>query len=78
MRLGAHDRNNQSPNEQIFEVSSVTLHENYKYDPNLPENDLAILELDREVQRADGIYPICTPKFEDFFAGKSAQVAGKM
>ena len=76
-RLGAHDRKNPNSNEQVFEVSRVTLHEQYK-DGRLPENDLAILELDRTAVKTDFVYPICVPKFEDFFAGQVAQVAGTM
>ena len=74
--LGAHDLYKENPNEQLFYVSKVTLHEHFK--PGIiPENDLAILELDGMVQKPDLIYPICVPKLEDSFAGQHAQVAGK-
>ena len=77
VRLGAHDRYNPNPNEQVFGVARVTLHEKYK-DGLQPENDLAILELDRTVMKTDFVYPICLPQQEDFFAGQIAEFAGKM
>ena len=53
-RLGAYDLNNHNPYEQEFVVTKVTLHIDYKHGL-APHNDLAILELDRNVQLTDWI-----------------------
>ena len=44
----------------------------------ISHNDLAILELDRMVQKTVSIYPICVPKLEDSYGGQHAQVGGKL
>jgi len=75
-RLGAHDRQIRSAHEQVFLVKNVHLHEDYAPRGELPEQDLAILELDRDVQFSDWIYPICTPGFDDYYANNTAEVVG--
>ena len=62
----------------MFLVTNVNLHEDYVPSDFLPEQDLAILELDRDVQVSDWIYPICTPGFYDYYANNTAEVVGKV
>ena len=44
---------------EVVQVSRKIPHENY--DPRSFENDIALLELERDVRFRDGIYPACLP-----------------
>ena len=78
-RLGAYDRTKQNPQEQEFRAAKIVLHKNYKH-RLAPDNDLAIIELERKVQLTDSIYPICVPKYGDYFQkdDTAAEIAGKI
>ena len=55
-------------------VKRVVVHKDY-HAPTF-ENDLSILELEHDIERKPHIVPVCLPKLEDEFEGKTAIVSG--
>ena len=57
-----------------YEVRDIKSHEDYN--PFTIDSDIALLNLDREVDYNQHIYPICLPDPEDIFEDQIATVAG--
>ena len=55
-------------------VKRVVVHKDYKA-PTF-ENDIAILELESEIDRQPHIVPICLPDLQEVFEGRTAIVSG--
>ncbi len=55
-------------------VKRVVVHKDY-HAPTF-ENDIAILELENEIDRQPHIVPICMPKSTEDFEGRTAIVSG--
>lgn len=55
-------------------VKRVVIHKDYKA-PTF-ENDIAILELETDIERKPHVVPICMPKLSDEFVGKTGIVTG--
>ena len=76
VELGEHDLT--GPTEAIStmrkKVKRVVVHKDYKA-PTF-ENDIAILELESDIERQPHVVPICMPKLADEFEGKTAIVTG--
>ena len=76
VELGEHDLT--GPTEAIStmrkKVKRVVVHKDYKA-PTF-ENDIAILELESDIDRQPHVVPICMPKLTDVFEGKTAIVTG--
>ena len=76
VELGEHDLT--GPTEEIStmrkKVKRVVVHKDYKA-PTF-ENDIAILELESDIERQPHIVPICMPMLSDKFEGKTAIVTG--
>merc|ERR1712038_450569 len=77
VELGEYDRtgNSESMATMQRKVKRVVVHKDYKA-PTF-ENDIAILELEKEIQRQPHIVPICMPESLDMvFEGKKGIVTG--
>ncbi|XP_015783558.1 brain-specific serine protease 4 isoform X1 [Tetranychus urticae] len=61
---------------EIFTVTDVRLHPNFRFTPQADRYDVAVLVLDRPVQYRDNIKPICLPQKGANFLGRGAFVAG--
>ncbi len=61
---------------EVFTVSEVRLHPNFRFTPQADRYDVAVLVLDRSVQYKDNIKPICLPQKDAGFLGRMAYVAG--
>jgi len=76
VELGEHDLT--GPTEAIStmrkKVKRVVVHKDYKA-PTF-ENDIAILELESDIERQPHVVPICMPRLIDEFEGKTAIVTG--
>ena len=76
VELGEHDLT--GPTEGIStmrkKVKRVVVHKDYKA-PTF-ENDIAVLELESDIERQPHIVPICMPMLTDEFEGKTAIVTG--
>ncbi len=55
-------------------MKRVVVHKDY-HAPTF-ENDLAVLELERDIDRKPHIVPICLPKLTDVFEGRTGIVSG--
>ena len=73
--LGAHSRESVNQHERSYKVTQVILHPQYNNGP-LPDNDIALLVLQSDVEFTRRIYPICIPSHGDYFIGQKAQVVG--
>ena len=61
---------------EVFTVTNVRLHPNFRFTPQADRYDVAVLVLDRPVQYRDNIKPICLPQKGANFLGRVAYVAG--
>jgi len=61
---------------EVFTVSEVRLHPNFRFTPQADRYDVAVLVLDRPVHYKDNIKPICLPQKDSGFLGRMAYVAG--
>ncbi|CAG2102260.1 unnamed protein product, partial [Medioppia subpectinata] len=61
---------------EVFTVSEVRLHPNFRFTPQADRYDVAVLVLDRPVHYKDNIRPICLPQKDVGFLGRMAYVAG--
>jgi hypothetical protein len=76
VELGDYDLSGQSeimPPARV-KVKRVVIHKDYKA-PTF-ENDLALLELEEDIERKPNIVPICLPSGNEQFEGKMAIVSG--
>ena len=76
VELGEYDI--QGPTEHMAtmnrKVKRVVVHKDY-HAPTF-ENDIAILELESPIERKPHIVPICLPKLNEVFEGRTAIVSG--
>lgn len=61
---------------EVFTVSEVKLHPNFRFTPQADRYDVAVLVLDRSVQYRENIMPICLPPKGTIYLGRMAYVAG--
>ena len=59
IRLGEYMLNENDGDEQIFNISWIKIHEDFKIQSS--ENDIAILKLDRPVNFTDSVQPVILP-----------------
>ena len=76
VRLGEYDLKGPTEHMATMErkVKRVVIHKDYKA-PTF-ENDIAILELENEIERKPHIVPVCMPKLTDEFEGRVGIVSG--
>ncbi|KAH9497055.1 uncharacterized protein LOC124493735 [Dermatophagoides farinae] len=61
---------------EVFTVSEVKLHPNFRFTPQADRYDVAVLVLDRSVQYRENIMPICLPPKDTIYIGRMSYVAG--
>ncbi|GFS63982.1 prostasin [Trichonephila inaurata madagascariensis] len=61
---------------EVFGVSEVRLHPNFRFTPQADRFDVAVVVLDRPVPYRENIRPICIPRKGADFLGKTAYAAG--
>ncbi|KAF7489899.1 Serine proteinase stubble [Sarcoptes scabiei] len=61
---------------EVFTVSEVKLHPNFRFTPQADRYDVAVLVLDRSVQYRENIMPICLPPKDTLYVGRMSYVAG--
>lgn len=61
---------------EVFTVSEVKLHPNFRFTPQADRYDVAVLVLDRSVQYRENIMPICLPPKGTIYLGRMSYVAG--
>lgn len=61
---------------EVFTVTDVRLHPNFRFTPQADRFDVAVLILDRTAHYQDNIKPICLPQKDADFLGKTSFVAG--
>ncbi|XP_071034270.1 serine protease 33 isoform X2 [Parasteatoda tepidariorum] len=61
---------------EIFGVSEVRLHPNFRFTPQADRYDVAVVVLDRPAPYRENIRPICIPRKGTDFLGKTAYAAG--
>ncbi|KAJ8672486.1 hypothetical protein QAD02_003745 [Eretmocerus hayati] len=80
VRLGEYDIQSQNDGANPIDVQIQQSIIHPRYNPNVIQNDIAILKLSRDVEFTDAIHPICLPVANDIknknFVGKNPFVAG--
>lgn len=61
---------------EVFSVSEVLLHPNFRFTPQADRFDVAVLILNRKTHYQDNIKPICLPQKDASFLGRTSYVAG--
>ena len=61
---------------EIFGVSEVRLHPNFRFTPQADRFDIAVVVLDRPAPYRENIRPICIPRKGADFLGRTAYAAG--
>ncbi|GIY63635.1 serine proteinase stubble [Caerostris darwini] len=61
---------------EVFGVSEVRLHPNFRFTPQADRFDVAVVVLDRPAPYRENIRPICTPSKGTDFLGRTAYAAG--
>ncbi|KAF8763942.1 testisin-like [Argiope bruennichi] len=61
---------------EVFGVSEVRLHPNFRFTPQADRYDVAVVVLDRPVPYRENIRPICIPRKGADFLGRTAYAAG--
>lgn len=74
--LGLHFRNDVSENvlQNSHKITGFSIHE--EYNQNTTENDIALLQLDKEVTFNEQILAICLPDSESDYLNRDALITG--